>query len=203
LHDKLATCSAWHSCRRWPPRSWASPACAQTSSWTYGVVRKPQATQRIHILALRSFVIKEHIDTIVGKVSNNKARNHHIRVKIIDRWLQMPIMRHGEATTEILDLNLNRGHCGRGCHVDVTSIISTVVIITIEDDSIGNRLIMNVLLNEFLDKSWHCTTLDDGSIHMSLLLQEQVITFVRGKVISLQLDIDTNATVAYILGGAS
>jgi hypothetical protein len=48
-----------------------------------GVVRKPQATQRIHILALRSFVIKEHISTIAGKVSNNKVRNHYIGVKII------------------------------------------------------------------------------------------------------------------------
>jgi hypothetical protein len=27
-----------------------------------------------------------------------------------------------------------------------------------------------VLLDELLDKSWHCTALADGGIHMSLLL---------------------------------
>jgi hypothetical protein len=43
----------------------------------------------------------------------------------------------------------------------------------------------------------------DGGIHMSLLLQEQAIAFVRRKVILLQLDIDTNAVVAYVLDGAS
>jgi hypothetical protein len=43
----------------------------------------------------------------------------------------------------------------------------------------------------------------DGGIHMNLFLQEQVIVFVRRKVVSLQLDIDTNAIVAYIFGGAS
>ncbi|CAM6023269.1 unnamed protein product [Sphagnum balticum] len=80
-----------------------------------GVVRKPQVAQRIHMLALRSFVIKEHVDTIAAKVNNNKVRNYQIGFKIMGRWLQMPIMRHGEATTEILDLNLNRGRCGRGC----------------------------------------------------------------------------------------
>ncbi len=41
-----------------------------------GVVRKPQVAQCIHILALRSFVIKEHVCVIVGKVNNNKVRNH-------------------------------------------------------------------------------------------------------------------------------
>jgi hypothetical protein len=45
--------------------------------------------------------------------------------------------------------------------------------------------------------------LADGGIHMSLLLQEQVIALVKGKVVSLQLDIDTNAAVAYVLDGAS
>jgi hypothetical protein len=45
--------------------------------------------------------------------------------------------------------------------------------------------------------------LANGGIHMNLFLQEQVIVFVRGKVVSLQLDIDTNATFAYIFGGAS
>jgi len=32
------------------------------------------------------------------------------------------IMKHGEAATEILDLNLNHGCCSRGCHVDVTTL---------------------------------------------------------------------------------
>jgi len=65
----------------------------------------------------------------------------------------MPIMRHGKATTEIFDLNLNCGQCGRGCHVDVTSIMSTVIVVTIGNDSMGNKLIRNVLLDELLDKS--------------------------------------------------
>jgi hypothetical protein len=34
-----------------------------------GMVQKPQPAQRIHILALRSFVIKKHVGTIVGKVN--------------------------------------------------------------------------------------------------------------------------------------
>ncbi len=62
-------------------------------------------------------------------------------------------MRHGEAPTKILDLNLNRGRWGRGCHVDVTSIMRTVVVVTIGDDITGNRLIKNVLLDELLNKS--------------------------------------------------
>jgi hypothetical protein len=69
----------------------------------------------------------------------------------------MPIMRHGETATEIFDLNLNRGCCDCGCHVDVTNIMNTVVVIIIGDDSMGNRLIRSVLLDEFLDKNWHCT----------------------------------------------
>ncbi len=81
--------------------------------------------------------------------------------------------------------------------------MSTVVVVTIEDDSTGNRLIKSVLLHKLLDKSWHYTMLANGGIHMNLFLQEQVIVFVRGKVVSLQLDIDTNATFAYIFGGAS
>ncbi len=118
-----------------------------------GVVCKSQAAQHIRILALCLFVIKKHVGTLVGKVSNNKVQNHQIGVKIISQWPQMPIMRHGKATTKILDLNLNRGHYSCGCHVDVTSIMSTIVIVTIEDDSTGNRLIKNVLLDELLDKS--------------------------------------------------
>jgi hypothetical protein len=51
-----------------------------------GVVHKPQATQYIHILALSSFLIKKHINIVIGKVSNNKVQNHHIGVKIIGRW---------------------------------------------------------------------------------------------------------------------
>jgi hypothetical protein len=115
----------------------------------------------------------------------------------------MPIMKHGKVGIEILDLNLNCGRCDCGCHVNVTRIMNTIVIVTIEDDSIGNMLIRNMLLDELLDKSSHFITLVDGSIHMSLLLQEQAIVFVRGKAILLQLDIDTNVVVAYILGGAS
>jgi len=54
-----------------------------------GVVCKPHATQvawRIRILALRSFVIKEHVGAVAGKVSNNKVQNHQVGVKIIGRW---------------------------------------------------------------------------------------------------------------------
>jgi hypothetical protein len=65
----------------------------------------------------------------------------------------MPIMRNGEAATKILDLNLNCGCYGHGCHVDVTSIMSMVIVVTIKDDSMGNRLIRSVLLNKLLDKS--------------------------------------------------
>jgi hypothetical protein len=65
----------------------------------------------------------------------------------------MPIMKHGETATKILDLNLNHGHCGPGCHVDVISIMSTVIVVTIEDDSTGNRLIRNMLLDELFDKN--------------------------------------------------
>ncbi len=115
-----------------------------------GVVCKPQVAWRIRIFA---FVIKEHIGAVAGKVSNNKVQNHQVGVKIIGRWPRMPRMRHGEAATEILNLNLNRGHCGHGCHVDVTSIMSTVVVVTIGDDSTRNRLIRSVLLDELLDKS--------------------------------------------------
>ncbi len=117
------------------------------------MVHKPQAAQRIHILALRSFVIKEHVGIIVSKVRNNKVRIHQIGVKIIGRWSRMPIMKHGEVATKILDLNLNHGRCDCGCHVDVTNIMSTVVVIAIGDDSMGNRLIKSVLLDELLDKS--------------------------------------------------
>jgi hypothetical protein len=78
-----------------------------------------------------------------------------------------------------------------------------VVILTIEDDSTGNKLIKSVLLDELLDKSWHCMVLANGSIHMSLLLQEQSIMFVRGKVVLLQLDIDTNTTITYVLNNAN
>jgi hypothetical protein len=45
--------------------------------------------------------------------------------------------------------------------------------------------------------------LANGGIHMSLLLQEQAIMFVKGKVVSLELDIDTNTSVAYILGSVN
>jgi hypothetical protein len=38
---------------------------------------------------------------------------------------------------------------------------------------------------------------------MSLLLHEQAIVFAREKVVSLQLDIDTNAAFTYVLGGAN
>jgi hypothetical protein len=38
---------------------------------------------------------------------------------------------------------------------------------------------------------------------MSLFFQEPAITFVKGKVISLQLDIDTYVIVTYVLGNAS
>ncbi len=62
-------------------------------------------------------------------------------------------MRHNEAATEILDLNLNRGHYNRGYHVDVTNIMSTIVVLTIADDSTWNKLIKNVLLDKLLDKS--------------------------------------------------
>jgi hypothetical protein len=62
-------------------------------------------------------------------------------------------MKHGKATIEILNLNLNCGCCNCGCHVDVTNIMSTVVVVTIEDDSMGNRLIRSVLLHKLLDKS--------------------------------------------------
>jgi hypothetical protein len=62
-------------------------------------------------------------------------------------------MRYGGAATEIFDMNLNHGRYGRGCHVDVTTIMSTVIIITIGDDSTGNKLIKSVLLDELLDKS--------------------------------------------------
>jgi hypothetical protein len=64
-------------------------------------------------------------------------------------------MKHGEVATKILDLNLNlnRGHCGHGCHVDVVSIMSMVVVVRIGDDSTGNRLIRNVLLDELVNKS--------------------------------------------------
>jgi hypothetical protein len=65
----------------------------------------------------------------------------------------MPIMKHGKAATEILDLNLNRGRYGHGCHVDVTNIMNMVVVVTIRDDSTRNMLITNVLLDKFLDKS--------------------------------------------------
>ncbi len=81
----------------------------------------------------------------------------------------MPIMRHGEVAIEILDLNLNCGRCGRECHVNVTSIMNTIVIVPIRDDSTGNRLIKNVLFDKLLDKSSHCVALADGGIHMSLL----------------------------------
>jgi hypothetical protein len=47
------------------------------------VVRKPQVAQRIHMFALRSFIIKEHVGAVVGKVNNNKVRNHQIGFKII------------------------------------------------------------------------------------------------------------------------
>jgi hypothetical protein len=62
-------------------------------------------------------------------------------------------MKHGEAATEILDLNLNRWHYDRGCHVNVNIIMNTVVVVTIRDDSIGNMLIRSVLLDKLLDKS--------------------------------------------------
>jgi len=112
-------------------------------------------------------------------------------------------MKHGKPAIKILDMNMNRGRYGRGCHVDVTNIMNMVVVITIEDDSTRNRLIKNVLLDELLDKGWHHTVLVNGGIHMNLFLQEQAITFVKGKVVSLQLDIDMNAIIAYILSGAS
>jgi hypothetical protein len=112
-------------------------------------------------------------------------------------------MKHGEAATEIFDLNLNRGLCGCGCHVNVTKIMNTIIIVTIKDDNTWNMLIKSVLLDKLLDKSSHFMALANGSIHMSLLLQKQVIVFVRGKVISLQLDIDTNAIVAYVFDGAN
>ncbi|CAK9860492.1 unnamed protein product [Sphagnum jensenii] len=118
-----------------------------------GMVHKSQATQRIRILTLHSFIIKQHVSAVASKVNNNKVRNHQIGVKIIGQWLQMPIMKHGEASTEILNFNMNRGHYGRGCHVDVTNIMNTVVVVTIGDDSTWNRLIGNMLLDELLDKS--------------------------------------------------
>jgi hypothetical protein len=62
-------------------------------------------------------------------------------------------MKHGEVATEILDLNLNRGHYGHGCHVDVTSIMSMVVVVPIGDDSTWNKLIRSVLLDKLLNKS--------------------------------------------------
>jgi hypothetical protein len=65
----------------------------------------------------------------------------------------MPIMRHGETTTKILYLNLNRGRRSCGCHVDVTNIMNMVVVITIGDDNMGNRLIRNVLFDELINKS--------------------------------------------------
>jgi hypothetical protein len=65
----------------------------------------------------------------------------------------MPIMKHGKAATKILSLNMNRGHYSRGCHVNVTSIMSTVVVVTIKDDSTKNKLIKNMLFNKLLDKS--------------------------------------------------
>ncbi len=49
--------------------------------------------------------------------------------------------------------DLNRGRCGRGCHVDVTNIRSMVIVVTIGDDSMGNMLIKNVLLDKLLEKS--------------------------------------------------
>jgi hypothetical protein len=95
--------------------------------------------------SLRSLVIKKHFDIVPGQVSKNKIQNHDIGVKIIDRWPRMPIMKHGKATTKILNLNLNRGCYSRGSHVHVTSIISTVVIVTIKDDNTGNKLIRSVV----------------------------------------------------------
>jgi hypothetical protein len=67
----------------------------------------------------------------------------------------MPIMKHGKATIEILDLNLSRGSYGHGCHqhVDVTNIMNMVVVVTIGDDSMGKKLIRSVLLDELLNKS--------------------------------------------------
>jgi hypothetical protein len=37
--------------------------------------------------------------------------------------------------------------------VDVTNIMSTIVIVTIKDDSTKNRLIKNMLLDKLLDKT--------------------------------------------------
>jgi len=62
-------------------------------------------------------------------------------------------MKHGEATIKILDLNLNCGRYNPGCHVDVTSIMSMVIVIIIGDDNTRNKLIKSVLLDELLDKS--------------------------------------------------
>jgi hypothetical protein len=54
-------------------RIWVLLACAQACLELIGVVHKPQVAQRIHMLALRSFVIKEHISAVAGKVNNNKV----------------------------------------------------------------------------------------------------------------------------------
>jgi len=54
------------------------------------------------------------------------------------------IMKHGEVATEILDLNLNHGCYNRGCHVDVTSIMSMVIVIIIRDDNTRNMFIKSV-----------------------------------------------------------
>ena len=68
----------------------------------------------------------------------------------------MPIMRHGEAAIQILNLNLNlsnnsQGHCV-GFTTIVGSIVRKLVVVMIRDDGSGNMLIKGVLFDKFFDE---------------------------------------------------
>jgi hypothetical protein len=65
----------------------------------------------------------------------------------------MPIMKHGETTTKIFDLDLNLRRKSRESHVAVTTIIiTTLIIIVIRDYGRWNKLIEGMMLDELFHK---------------------------------------------------
>lgn len=71
------------------------------------VVHEAHVTQCFSIFALCSFIVKEHLIAVVDKIGNDKVGLHKVGIERISQWPQMPPLRHGEAATEILVLNLN------------------------------------------------------------------------------------------------
>ena len=100
----------------------------------------------------------------------------------------MAVMRHGEAAPEVFNLDLKEPDA-RAIRVNVC-VASETLLNCIRNDDLWNMLIRYMALYELLHKLGHHSALGDSSVYMHLLLQKQMLTIIRGKVVASQLNVD-------------